>query len=63
MKRGQLVTVRGAWGSVFSRKVVDISALKVWVCSPEEFEKAMHERREPLCVGFPREDVEPNGTN
>jgi hypothetical protein len=62
LKRGQVVTVRDAWGSRLTRKVVEVSDLKVWVCSAEEFEKARREHREPACIGFPEEDVEPNGT-
>jgi len=63
MKPGQSVIVSDAWGVKLSKKVVEISELKVWVCSPEEFEKAMREHREPACIGFPKEDVEPNGTD
>ncbi len=57
MLRGQLVTVIDAWGKRLVRKVVNISERKVWVCKPEEFEKALHERREPNSIGFPVEDV------
>jgi len=63
IKRGQWVIVSDAWGTKLSKKVVDVSDLKVWVCSPEEFEKAMREQREPACIGFPREDVEPSGAD
>jgi hypothetical protein len=63
IKRGQAVIVSDAWGTRLSRKVVEVSELKVWVCSSEEFERAMREHREPACVGFPKEDVEPNGTD
>jgi hypothetical protein len=59
IKRGQLVTVRDAWGRKLSKKVFAVSGVKVWVCSPEEFENAMRERREPKGIGFPKEDVEP----
>ena len=60
IKRGQLVMVSDAWGTKLSKRAVAVSALKVWVCSSEEFEKAMQEHREPACIGFPKEDVEPD---
>jgi hypothetical protein len=59
MRRGQLVTVQDAWGRKFAKKVVAVSDLKVWVCNPEEFENALHEGREPVAIGFPKEDVDP----
>ncbi len=58
MKPGQLVTVIDAWGNKLKRKVVGASDQKVWVCRPEEFEKASREHRKPNSIGFPVEDVE-----
>lgn len=57
LRPGQPVSVTDAWGRNLLRKVVAVSGQKVWVCKPEEFEKARRERREPVCVGFPREAV------
>ena len=58
MLRGQSVTVIDAWGKRLKRKVVVASDRKVWVCKPEEFEKASREGREPNSIGFPVEDIE-----
>jgi hypothetical protein len=57
MHRGQSVTVSDAWGNKLNRKVVSASESTIFVCKPEDFDKALREGTEPNSIGTPVEDV------
>ena len=61
MKQGQRVTVKDAWGNKLTRAVVSLSERKINVCKPEELKNALLERRSPVSIGFPLEDVTLSG--
>ena len=61
MNTGDLVAVRVYGGEiVHGRVVVEVHARGVLVCRAAEWEASKRERREPVVVGFPVEDVLPD---
>lgn len=57
MLPGDRVWLRAHRGVEIERRVVRVKADVVAVCLDEEFEEAVAQHREPLCVGFPLSDV------
>ncbi|GAI52997.1 unnamed protein product [marine sediment metagenome] len=57
MKSGQMIKVRGYGGKELIRRVVQLKKDIVEICSPEEYEAAHSEGREPVTVGFHITDV------
>jgi len=57
MQIGQIVKLRAYGGEIIERRVVAIEADVVAVCTDKEYVEAKQEGREPLAVGFKREDV------
>ncbi|MBF7081866.1 hypothetical protein IT084_02610 [Desulfallas sp. Bu1-1] len=61
MKPGDLVRINAYGGKELLRRVVAVTTLArrkiVCVCTEEEWQTAQEEGREPMCVGFPLEDV------
>jgi hypothetical protein len=52
MKTGDLVNVKTFSDGVVSRRVVEIVRNTVYVCTENEWRKAIKERRQPSCAGF-----------
>lgn len=59
LKIGDLVTVVDYKGQKLTRKAVEISLDTVYVCTEQEFQAAKAEGKEPICVGFLVQYVEP----
>jgi hypothetical protein len=57
IKPGDLIRLRTYGRGEIERRVVGVSEKVVFVCRNEEYEEAMREGREPICVGFPMKDV------
>jgi hypothetical protein len=57
MKPGQIVKLRAYGGEELLRRVIRQDNGLLVVCSPEEYEKAHREKREPVGVGFRTKDV------
>lgn len=56
-QRGQLVTANAFGGKLLSMIVVEDCGNVVLICKPEEFERAQREDRQPISVGFHKEDI------
>jgi hypothetical protein len=54
---GQVVTVRLYGGETAQRRVIEDKGEVVVICAEEEYVNARREGRQPLGLGFPREDV------
>jgi len=57
MQSGQLVTVMASRGEILKRVLVSVENSVYFVCKKEEFDSSVREGREPICIGFKREDV------
>jgi len=57
LQRGQQVRVNAYGGKQPSVIVVEDRGDVVLICKPQEFEAARTEKREPISVGFHKEDV------
>jgi hypothetical protein len=57
MEKGQMIKLRAYGHTELERRVVRIDKDVVSVCRPEEYEKAIKERREPISVGFHFRDI------
>jgi hypothetical protein len=57
MKPGDTVSVRSYPDKSLDRIVVKLLNNKVFVCTSEEWERAISENRTPDCIGFPPSDV------
>jgi anaerobic selenocysteine-containing dehydrogenase len=52
MNPGDKVSVVDAFGKVLKRVVVAVERPNVFICTPEEWQAAKTEKREPTCIGF-----------
>ena len=52
MTPGEKVSVVDAFGKVLRRVVVAVERPNVYICTPEEWEAAKAEKREPTSIGF-----------
>lgn len=57
LKRGALIKVRAFGGKEIVRRFLAKRNGTVLICSDEEYQLALRERRKPTCVGFPLSDV------
>ena len=57
MVNGQLVTVKLYGGDTAIRRVIVDRGSVVVICAEQEYVNAKREDREPIGLGFPREDV------
>lgn len=57
MAKGQVVKVRLFGGKIAYRRVVADKDEIVVICPEDEYQNAKTEGREPLGLGFPREDI------
>jgi hypothetical protein len=57
MKPGDVVKLRAYGSQEIERRVVEANEDVVLVCRNEEYEEAMRQGRQPLCVGFPKKAV------
>ncbi len=55
--RGDLIRLRAFGGKHIVRRFVEERGSSVLICSHEEYDMALREGREPLCIGFPYEDI------
>lgn len=54
---GQVVKLIADGGQMISRAVVAVENGVIFVCKKEEFDAAIEEMREPMCIGFRLEYV------
>lgn len=57
MNPGDIVRVRAYGGQVLTRRVVGMKGQTVMICREDEYQAAQREGREPMCAGFPKENV------
>lgn len=58
MKRGEIVRVRLYGGEIVLRRVWEDAGSGLLLCTEEAYRHALETGEEPICVGFPRQDVE-----
>ncbi len=63
MHYGETVIVLDIYDKELVRRVVAVEEGIVFVTSPEEFDRATMERREPSCIGFRLSDIVPSKKN
>lgn len=54
---GSLVKIRAYGNAVLTRRCAGVQGDTVLICNEAEYESALRERREPVCIGFPIADV------
>ena len=59
LKVGQLIEVVDFYGETLTRKAVEISDDTVYICTVEESDAAQKSGRDPICVGFKIDWVQP----
>ena len=57
LQKGSFIKLRAFGGRRIVRRFICKQNASVLICSDEEYRLAARERRPPLCVGFPIEDV------
>ena len=57
LRKGSFIKLRAFGGKQIVRRFVRKHKEAVLICSDEEYRQASREHREPLCVGFPIDDV------
>jgi len=57
MRQGDLVRLRGYEGQELVRRLVAVNGDILLICREEEYQAAQREERDPVCVGFRREDL------
>ena len=57
MSQGDLVKLRAYGEEEIIRRIVLEEDSTVYVCMEEEYQAAINEGREPVCVGFPMESI------
>jgi hypothetical protein len=57
LKMGDLARVKIFGGDIVIRQVVATENNLVAVTTPEEYERAVKEKRKPISIGFPAHDV------
>ena len=57
MKIGQRIEVQEAFDLKAVKRVVSVDFRNVYVCTDEEYQTAVSEKREPTIIGFPRQFV------
>ena len=57
MREGDLVRVRAYGGEQVMRRLVAVRGDILLICRDEEYEAAQREGRQPLCIGFHKEDI------
>lgn len=62
LKTGEVLHVRTFDRGVVERRLVRISGDIAEVTTPEEWETAEKEGRNPVCIGFPVTDITPAGS-
>jgi len=55
--RGDAIRLRAFGGKQIVRRFVESLGSSVLICTHEEYELALREGREPLCIGFSPEDI------
>ncbi len=54
---GTLVKIRAYGNTVLTRRCAGVQGDTVRICNEAEYEAALREQREPVCIGFPIADV------
>jgi len=57
MREGDLVRVKAYGGQELMRRLVEVRGDILLICRDEEYEAAQREGRQPVCVGFRKEDI------
>ncbi len=57
LQKGDKVKVRALGKQVLARRFVEIRGRTALICSDEEYQKALKDRRQPICIGFPIEEI------
>ncbi|HYJ88791.1 MAG TPA: hypothetical protein VEW46_22195 [Pyrinomonadaceae bacterium] len=55
--KGDLIKLRAFGGKRIVRRFVEERGGSILICSHEEYELALLEKREPLCIGFRPENI------
>jgi hypothetical protein len=55
--KGDLIRLRAFGGKQIVRRFVESLGNSVLICTHAEYELALKEHREPLCIGFSPEDI------
>jgi hypothetical protein len=55
--RGDPIRLRAFGGKQIVRRFVEKRGASMLICSHEEYDLALREGREPLCIGFRAEDI------
>ena len=55
--RGDIIRLRAFGGKQIVRRFVESLENSVLICTHAEYELALKEHREPLCIGFSPEDI------
>jgi hypothetical protein len=57
MREGDLVRVKAYGGQELVRRLVAVRGNVYLICRDEEYEAAQRQGRQPVCVGFNKEDI------
>jgi hypothetical protein len=57
MTVGANVSVEAYGGEILNRVLVAVENSVLYVCKRDEFEAAMRDHRDPVCIGFHVEDL------
>jgi hypothetical protein len=57
VRNGDTVRVRTYGGKIVTRRLVEVRDRVALVTTDEELQRANKEGREPVCIGFPVEDI------
>jgi hypothetical protein len=57
LKPGNVIRLRAYGNSVLTRRCAGVQGETVLVCNDAEYETALREKRDPICIGFPVTDV------
>lgn len=54
---GQRVVVKEAFENKQLKRVISEDSRNVYVCTDEEYQASVAEKRSPICIGFPRQFI------
>lgn len=57
LQKGDVVKVRALGERVLTRRLVEVRGDTALICNDQEYQKALSEKRQPTCIGFPVAEV------
>jgi hypothetical protein len=57
LQKGDVVKVRALGERILTRRLVEVRGHTALICNNEEYQKALKEKRQPTCIGFPLEAI------